>query len=670
MSRTAAFYQARESARTVKARPGRASADPARLQLRPMRIAIDAGPCCRSGPASAPTPGRSPAASRPGRRRASGSSRRARCPARPEGAEPAPCTPTGTASASLWVQTHAARRAWTPGAPTSCSARLTIGPAPRRDVPFVSVVHDLTPWTHPEWHAARTLVGFVPLWERTVERAARFLCVSQTTARDLVAPLSGDARPRVRVARNGVDPEFFAPVRRRRGAAARRGSATPAASASSCTSARSSRGRTSRRSSRPASASVGETPVAAGPRARRRRRDGRPAALLRRIARSPLPGQDPPRRIRAARGRPRALPRRGGLRLSVARRGLRAAGPRGDGVRRRRSSPRTAEALREVGGGRRALRAARATPARSPRAIERVLEDAALRDALRDGGPDAGRALLLGRRGRGDTAAAMPPRRRRAPREHGADAPPRIGIDARKLRDFGIGSYIRQPARGDRRGVRTSEPTASASTSRRGDRDALAALPAHFEIVAEDSPGYSLAELTRLRVAALARPPRPLPRDALRRCRRSAGARAVVTIHDIIHLLYPQFLPNRAAHLYARVMIRRALRRADRIITVSYNSKRDLVDYFGDPAVARSRSSTTASRARFRPDVPPEERERVAAKYGAAAAVPPLPRRREAAQERPQRRARVRARRAASARCRTRSCSPGRCRRTGAASRR
>ena len=46
-----------------------------------------------------------------------------------------------------------------------------------------------------------------------------------------------------------------------------------------------------------------------------------------------------------------------------------------------------------------------------------------------------------------------------------------------------------------------------------------------------------------------------------------------MTIHDIIHLLYPQFLPSRAALVYARVMIRRALTRADRIITVSYNTQ-------------------------------------------------------------------------------------------------
>ena len=87
---------------------------------------------------------------------------------------------------------------------------LTIGPA-RGDVPFVSTVHDLTPLTHPEWHASRTVIGFVPLWDRTVERASRFLCVSQTTANDLVARYPETAA-RVRVAENGVDRAFFSPA--------------------------------------------------------------------------------------------------------------------------------------------------------------------------------------------------------------------------------------------------------------------------------------------------------------------------------------------------------------------------------------------------------------------------------------------------------------------------
>ena len=37
--------------------------------------------------------------------------------------------------------------------------------------------------------------------------------------------------------------------------------------------------------------------------------------------------------------------------------------------------------------------------------------------------------------------------------------------------------------------------------------------------------------------------------------------KAVVTIHDIIHLLYPEFLPSPLAFFYAQRMIRRSLSR-------------------------------------------------------------------------------------------------------------
>jgi len=105
----------------------------------------------------------------------------------------------------IWTQTTLARRcaAWRADV---LLAALTIGPV-RGEVPFVSVVHDLTPWSHPEWHAARTLVGFLPLWERTAEQAARLVCVSQTTADDLQRRYPETA-PRVRVVLNGVDPEL------------------------------------------------------------------------------------------------------------------------------------------------------------------------------------------------------------------------------------------------------------------------------------------------------------------------------------------------------------------------------------------------------------------------------------------------------------------------------
>ncbi len=191
--------------------------------------------------------------------------------------------------------------------------------------------------------------------------------------------------------------------------------------------------------------------------------------------------------------------------------------------------------------------------------------------------------------------------------------PPRVGIDARKLTDFGIGSYVRNLV----------ESIARRPEARRydfrvyapgEDRGALPELPENFTVVEEDSPGYSISELTRFSWRLL--------RDRLDLFHAThyvipplARARAVVTIHDIIHVLYPQFLPNRAALLYARVMIRRALKRADRILTVSYNTKRDLVDYFGI-SPARVEVVYNGVSARFHPDLPRAERDRVTAKYG------------------------------------------------------
>ncbi len=183
---------------------------------------------------------------------------------------------------TLWVQTTLPRRARQWGADVLLAA-LTIGPV-RGGLPFVSVVHDLTAVTHPEWHALRTLVGFAPLWDRTAEKAARFVCVSEATARELERA-HPETRARVRVVANGVDPDFAPAPDGPALAATRR--ATPAGTGTSCTWARSSRARTSRLSSPPATSS--------GAAARRRPISCSPAgagwktsALFDRIARSPF----------------------------------------------------------------------------------------------------------------------------------------------------------------------------------------------------------------------------------------------------------------------------------------------------------------------------------------------------------------------------------------------
>ncbi len=52
----------------------------------------------------------------------------------------------------------------------------------------------------------------------------------------------------------------------------------------------------------------------------------------------------------------------------------------------------------------------------------------------------------------------------------------------------------------------------------------------------------------------------------------------VVTIHDCIHLRFPQQFPKLGSNSYARMMIRRAVARSDRVLTVSEATRADLVD--------------------------------------------------------------------------------------------
>jgi glycosyltransferase involved in cell wall biosynthesis len=66
-------------------------------------------------------------------------------------------------------------------------------------------------------------------------------------------------------------------------------------------------------------------------------------------------------------------------------------------------------------------------------------------------------------------------------------------------------------------------------------------------------------------------------------CRFAVRSRSVVTIHDCIHLMFPQYLPNRAAYAYARGAMWSAARRSDRILTVSEASKRDILHFFNVP---------------------------------------------------------------------------------------
>lgn len=153
----------------------------------------------------------------------------------------------------------------------------------------------------------------------------------------------------------------------------------------------------------------------------------------------------------------------------------------------------------------------------------------------------------------------------------------RIVLDARKLHDFGIGTYIRNLVTELGRLDHDSEYVLLTKPE---DAATAAAAGPNFRAVVETSRPYSLAEqwhvpmaAARARADLLHEPHYVLP--PLTRCR------TVVTIHDCIHLRFPEYLPSRAAFVYAHAMIRLAARKADRVLTVSDASKRDILHYTG-----------------------------------------------------------------------------------------
>lgn len=152
----------------------------------------------------------------------------------------------------------------------------------------------------------------------------------------------------------------------------------------------------------------------------------------------------------------------------------------------------------------------------------------------------------------------------------------RVAIDVRKLHDFGIGTYVRNLVR---QLARLDHDTEYLLLCRHDDLDIAQTLGENFRAITQSSANYSLSEqlsvpitLSRNGATLFHAPHYVLP--PLTPCR------SIVTIHDCIHLKFPQYLPNRLAYSYAWTQSWIATRRARRIITVSEASKQDIIHYF------------------------------------------------------------------------------------------
>ena len=155
----------------------------------------------------------------------------------------------------------------------------------------------------------------------------------------------------------------------------------------------------------------------------------------------------------------------------------------------------------------------------------------------------------------------------------------RIAIDVRKLHDFGVGTYVRNLLR---QLARMDRQTEYVLLCRPEDRDAVSALGDNFSGITERSGGYTISEqltiparLARAGVTLFHTPHYVLPV--------LTPTRSIVTIHDCVHLVFPQYLPGRLAHAYARTLLWTAAHRARRILTVSEASKRDILRFLQVP---------------------------------------------------------------------------------------
>ena len=155
----------------------------------------------------------------------------------------------------------------------------------------------------------------------------------------------------------------------------------------------------------------------------------------------------------------------------------------------------------------------------------------------------------------------------------------RIAIDARKLRDYGIGTYVRNLLRHLSRLDSTTEYVILCRTQ---DCGVVEDLGENFRAVPERAAGYSVSEQLRV--------PMDLRREGADLFHAPhyvlpplTPCRSVVTIHDCIHLRFPQYLSNRLAYAYARSALWIATHRSSRVLTVSEASKRDILRYYRVP---------------------------------------------------------------------------------------
>lgn len=145
---------------------------------------------------------------------------------------------------------------------------------------------------------------------------------------------------------------------------------------------------------------------------------------------------------------------------------------------------------------------------------------------------------------------------------------PRIAIDARMINMSGIGTYIQHFIK------------ANIYEIALGNKEEINKYVSDISIIDYNCKIYGIREQLKFPYIKL----RKFKPDILHIPHYNVpilySGRLFVTIHDLTHLILPDILPNKLAYIYAKVMLWIAVHKAEKIFTVSENTKRDIIWLF------------------------------------------------------------------------------------------
>lgn len=144
----------------------------------------------------------------------------------------------------------------------------------------------------------------------------------------------------------------------------------------------------------------------------------------------------------------------------------------------------------------------------------------------------------------------------------------KIAVDARMIKMSGIGTYIQNLMKNGCYDIAL------------GIKEEINSIDKNMQVVDFNSPIYGIKEQFKFPYKKLKKQKPDVLHVPHYNVPIFYRGKMIVTIHDLTHLILTEFLPNKFAFVYAKCMIWIALKKAEKVITVSQNTKNDILKMF------------------------------------------------------------------------------------------